>query len=431
MNPSKIKDRKHLLSKLNLTSRETEESPRDILSIQSLPLSKLEVTNTNIQKGKISKNILARLPAINIEIKLREPMEYEYDLSDLKKDKVNFRSDKEIHLCIYKIVNKPNLPPFIMYLLNKINNILYFPHFKTKEILEGVATNNINKLYENYNTKPDYVGYKETKNNIYIFYNLNIEYELQQINYNDSWWFVSISEIMNNHKILNFHIHRTVYSLFYKYVKLMTLFTKDSKCFPIPLIGYFGAYSSYIAFIASFGLPKESPTSNLGPYYYFYTYKGAGRRAIWTQSRKQEIINGEDITENNYGVHKRGGIVRFAIFGDNTKFFLNRQGDVEDQSEISQLRAQDEPFIKATLKIRDVDGNWAVNNNLAYIGSTYIDFEGNKYKARKFEIQWAARDYFQYISLSYHYVNTQEFVAITDEEKAKSAPFEYSDYLIE
>tara|TARA_Y100000591_G_scaffold126524_1_gene108402 strand:+ start:20055 stop:21341 length:1287 start_codon:yes stop_codon:yes gene_type:complete len=428
MNPSKIKDRKYLLSKLNLTNRDIPKSDKEELSNQILPLTNLDLTNKN--KEIISRDILARLPAIHIEIKMREPIKYDYDLSNLKKDRVNFKSDKLIHLCIYKIINKPNLPPFIMYLLNKIDKVLYFPHFRTTEIIEGIADNNINKLYENYNTKPDYIGYKETKNNIYIFYKSNIEHELWQINYADSWWYVTIDEIMNNHKILNFDIHRTVYSLFYKYVKLASLFTKNSNCLPVPIIGYYGAYSSYIAFIASFGLPKETPTSILGPYYYFYTYKGAGRRAIWTQSRKQEVVNDEEISRNEYGVHKRGGIVRFAVFGDNIKFFLNREGDMEDQSEISQIRAKDTPFIKATLKIRDVDGNWAISNNLAYIGSTYIDFEGNPHKGRKFEIQWAARDYFQYLSLSYHYVNTDEFMSLTNEE-AKTAPFEYKDYLIE
>ena len=32
------------------------------------------------------------------------------------------------------------------------------------------------------------------------------------------------------------------------------------------------------------------------------------------------IVNKEEITTNEYGVHKQGGIVRFAIFGDYIKY---------------------------------------------------------------------------------------------------------------
>ena len=41
-------------------------------------------------------------------------------------------------------------------------------------------------------------------------------------------------------------------------------------------------------------------------------------------------------------------------------------------------------FFKETLKIRDVDGNWATNYDMAYIGTTYINVtQDNKSKKDK------------------------------------------------
>jgi hypothetical protein len=196
-----------------------------------------------------------------------------------------------------------------------------------------------------------------------------------------------------------------------------------------PYVTYFGGHENYIAFIASFGLPKETPTSNLGPYYYFYTYHGAGRRAIWTQSRKAAERNDELITRNEYGVYKRGGIVRFVLFGNRIRYFLNRESDLKDESSVSQEIAKKNPFVKSTLKLRDVDGKWAVKHDLAYIGAAFIKNE--KYKDRKMSIQWAARDYYQQVPLTYHYVDTTEFSNISDEETQKKMPFEYKTYKIE
>jgi len=88
------------------------------------------------------------------------------------------------------------------------------------------------------------------------------------------------------------------------------------------------------------------------------------------------------------------------------------------------------PFIKATLKIRDVDGNWATNYDIAYIGSSFISAD-KEHKPRRLYAQWAAKDYYQYTSLSYHYINTDKFINIKDKEEALSAPFELSNYDIE
>lgn len=441
MNPSVI-NREKIITKFNL--KESSEKISDTL--KTLETSQKAIKTDNSEnyyseisvpfqnfsnyKNSISLNILSCLPS---------PIIYDknccndsiYNTNVLNSKLPIFKSEKTIQICIYKIVNRKFIAPFLLILLYKNSNYkCIFPNFKTSEEVSTAVDSKLDIIYQNLKTKPEYIGYRETQHNIYLFYKDTNEYNLTNISKNDKWWWTTIFEIINDKKILNFNIDRSVYSIFYKEPILTSLFNKKNNKYSSGNVLYFGAYENYISFIASLGLPKESPTSNLGPYYYFYTYIGAGRRAIWTQSRKKEEYNGKLITRNEYGVHKRGGLVRFILFGNTPKYFLNREDDLEDKSDISQEFAKESEFIKETLKIRDVDANWVINHNIAYIGSTYININ-KKYKPRRLYAQWAAKDYYQYTSLSYHYINTDIFSNVKDKEEALSAPYELTNYDIE
>ena len=435
MNPSVV-NRKEIMSRFKL------DSPKIVPEL----VSQDEVNAPN-DDGSIFHKVGERLhnlsPAISINLPAimsknteNGDSNYIYYLDQvLNNSKPQFISGKQIHLCVFKIVYRPRVPPFLLYLLSKDSktNIMYFPHFLTEKKIFEEAQNKLNKIYQDFSDTPEYKGYIETDHNIYLFYERDV-HSVEELRYGvkkkeEKWWWITIFEIVNTQKALNFLIDRTVYSIFFKNRLLISLYNTTQEKINTPYITYFGGYANYIAFIASFGLPKQNPTSNLGPYYYFYTYHGAGRRAIWTQSRKETEINGEVITRDEYGVHKRGGIVRFILFGTKVKYFLNRVTDIEDDSVISQELAKTEPFTKSTLKLRDVNGKWAVNHDLAYIGAAFIKSE--KYKDRKLAIQWAARDFYQQIPLTYHYVDTKEFSNIKDEQTRRVLPYEYEDYNIE
>lgn len=441
MNPSVI-NREKIITKFNLkestkkisdTLKTPERSQKAIKTDDSENYySKMSIPFQNFSnyENSISLNILSCLPS---------PIIYDktccndsiYNTNVLNSKLPLFKSEKTIQICIYKIVNRKFIAPFLLILLYKnSNDKCIFPNFKTSEEVSTAVDSKLDIIYQNLKTKPEYIGYRETQHNIYLFYKDTQKYNLTNISKNDKWWWATIFEIVNDKKILNFNIERSVYSIFYKEPILTSLFNKKNNKYSSGNVLYFGASENYISFIASLGLPKESPTSNLGPYYYFYTYVGAGRRAIWTQSRKSEEYNGELITRNEYGVHIRGGLVRFILFGNTPKYFLNREDDLEDKSDISQDLAKESSFIKETLKIRDVDGNWAINHDIAYIGSTYISTD-KKHKPRRLYAQWAAKDYYQYTSLSYHYINTDIFSNVKDKEEALSAPYRLTNYDIE
>jgi len=431
MNPSVV-NRKDIVSKFKLTNNSIR---REVAQVDDANINYADNTihhKTMEQQHNLSLAISSKLPNINKKLGRFGETPYIYHLDQvLNNSGPKFTSNKQIQLCIFNVVEQPRTPPFLLYLLNKdaTSNVLYFPHFLTDRNIFDEAKDKIDLIYENFSSSPQYKGYSETEHNVYLFYELKSEIVLTEQKSHTVWWWITIYEIVNEHKALTYAIDRTVYSIFFKNPILTSLYNTEMEKIESPYIAYFGGHENYIAFIASFGLPKETPTSNLGPYYYFYTYHGAGRRAIWTQSRKSDERNGELITRNEYGVHTRGGIVRFVIFGTKIRYFLNKESDLGDDSSVSQEMAKTSPFIKTVLKLRDVDGKWAVNHDLAYIGAVFIKNE--KYKDRKLSIQWAARDYYQQIPLTYHYVNTSEFSNNLDEETNINLPYEYKTYNIE
>ena len=395
--------------------------------------------NKNLPKiSNLSFENKSRLPAIYnsciIKNKQTEKKIYTYKLHNLLNTDQNLdiKSEKIIHLCIFNIIEQIKCSPYILYLLNKDvdSNILYFPHFTSSHNVLNLAEKYIKNIFEDLPISYNFKGYIDDKNeNIYIFYELYYEYTIYNQKYKDLWWWVTLFEIVNIKTILNFNIDNSVSDIFIKYPLLLSLFNNKNNIIPIPSIGYFGGYHTYIAFIASFGSRKASPEAYLGPYYYFDTYKGAGRYAIWNVNRKSEMIDNKLITIDDNGKYDRGGIVRFVIFTSKTKFLLNRPSDPDDDSKISAELAVKVPFIKSTMKIRDVAGKWVDDYDSLYIGSVLI--KNKKYDDRVLNIQLATRDYNQQMPLSYHYVDTNQFSSSVDTKNQKITPFNYTDYNIE
>lgn len=430
MNPTKV-NRNELLKKLNLKDHSKQnDKPTQIEEVNQDENSKV-IPSHDIE---LDINLQAILPPTSVD-----HINYTYKINHILKNPevTSFKTDKLIHLCIFNIIEQSQSEPFILYLLNKdVNsNILYFPHFNTRENIYTQATEHNKELFKEWNILPTFKGQTEDDNNVYLFYEVKHNYILENLYYKDIWWWVAIFEIVNIRKILNFHIHNSVFELFYNNSLLMSLFDEKNNKIESPYIGYCGSYYTKISFISVFGLPKQRPEMQLGPYYYFHTYKGAGRNAIWTSTRKQETMNGQDIALHDGGLHKRGGLVRFAIFGKKIKFLLNRETDEDDDSQITKELINNKEkitvsnFTQSTLKLRDVYGKWADNHDLVYVGNILIKSE--TYRNRKLDILFAARDFNQQMPLTYHYVDTTEFSKIEGATNRKNIPFDFQDYDIE
>jgi len=166
--------------------------------------------------------------------------------------------------------------------------------------------------------------------------------------------------------------------------------------------------------MAAFGVKKASTRAHFGPYYYFVNFADSMMYACYSirhphagkprgklvQFEPHVLGDGTRLTVNEHGKHTRGGIARFAVFlGRCRAFFLN--GD-EDRSELSMYWANKDPFIKAKLALRDINGDWTRYFNSAYVGE-YVFNVNDETKKRL--PGWTIKEYDNQIPLSCHEVD--------------------------
>ena len=209
--------------------------------------------------------------------------------------------------------------PFLLFCLQKDDaNQLSFP----KMVYEGgdvtvTGGQVLDHMFQEWSElNIDYMGYMRYGNETFLWYNgrLSNKYELVSGKYNDKLWFATVSEIVNNRKMLSFDIDQSITNLFLQNSRLIYIADSTGKPYDIPTVGYFGSYYKRIGVTAVLGVRKEGPQASLGPYYYFGAYSRAIRYALWTTDYKPKLIDGEKLTVDDTGRYTRGGIVRFALF---------------------------------------------------------------------------------------------------------------------
>ena len=168
----------------------------------------------------------------------------------------------------------------------------------------------------------------------------------------------------------------------------------DSQRIEIPSVGYYGNYYKFLPIIVTLGLKKQNDTGLsdiFGPFYYFTDFTGAFRQGAWTHNYKQRKVYGKEIADENGKIIK-GGIVRFALFMNNTKVILDKY-----KSKISD--------IKLTKK-----NEWAKNFQSIYLGRI------PKINGSVWEInpKYIIKDYEQQIPLSMHLINMDSLKSTWD-----------------
>lgn len=262
---------------------------------------------------------------------------FNYNLQDtIKTDfhKINSNEIKKVHVCPFRFIESTKYNnisnPFLQYALfkypsssTKTPNLCIFPfeNNKNKISIKETGKKIIKKLF---NKQYNCLGYIQNDNNIFLFYNVEYKENLIISKKSKLLWCL-IDEICNHRMILNFPIHESVSNLFFKNPELIYL--KDSKKnnISIPHVYYVGREYSVLPFIYTIGM-KASANRLFGPYYYFSNYLGSFRNAGWTTNYKRRRINNKILTDK-IGLHKEGGIIRFAIFKNNSRLLTNNKKD--------------------------------------------------------------------------------------------------------
>ena len=320
---------------------------------------------------------------------------YHYPIDFMNKDIENIKPNNKINLCIYT-VNTEISKPFILYLLHNSNNKFYWPSFKSKGDVKSECESKLINLQILNDT--EFKGYLSKNNNIFVFYKLkdNFDYD-QYLKSNSPFWFVSMFEILFSRKVLYFDIMSEVHNLFVHDRRLQYLLDKNNLYYKLPIILFNGVPSHKLDFYVEAGLLKASILASQGPFYYFANYMRAAKFAAWNVmgGYKEQEIAGDLITDNEFGRYIKGGIIRFIVYPGKIKAVLNRPWDPEND----QVN-QDKTMSKEKKKVYDTKASWSKEYESVLVGEIEVDG-----KVLHNGTSITVKDYYQYKSLSYHYLD--------------------------
>jgi len=350
----------------------------------------------------IDKEINTYLPNINNFIEIDYTKNQKPYNHDIKLDH-GFPSGvypkQNIKIIIYQI-NHFNTLPFIMYLLYK-NNINEDPdeHLILTEIeadhinIKSKSTKMLNDvIFKHYDEKPQYKGYREYKNEYYLFFEHSPKEQeiVENIKRNSQWVWAVVYELIDTQKILNFPIRKDVTDFFLNNFDVNNIYTPDNTTtYEMPITSYHGSYYKKTKFISVFGITRATTNASLGPFYYFAPYDNAVRYAMFSPTNKPETIDGNIITVDEQGRYEKGGLVRFVIFTGKMKIFDDiEQGFIQK----SLITTNHNPIIE-----------WREKYNSVFTGLYNKIIED---KPVTIYSKIVIKQYEQQIPLTYHFINT-------------------------
>jgi len=330
-------------------------------------------------------------------------------------DDVDLALDTQVDMCIYRINQANESLPFLEFLLYMQGNErekkgprLVFPHILSKHTKAGLVDQcrpALVALFEDMDAVK-YVGYVHEKpqRRCTLFFNHIFNPPSGGIPFmraDNRWFWALSSEIFNERQLMQCAISDDVVTLFNRHPDVMRL-TWNGRALESPSALYAGKHFNYVSYMAEFGTKKASTRAHFGPYYYFVGFVGAMRYACYSMGFEPHVLedDGTELTVNAHGKHTRGGVVRFAVFlGRCRAFFMNGE---EDRSELSMYWADQDPFVKAKLALRDINGDWTQAFNSAYVGEYELNIGGT---TKNRIPNWTIKDYDNQIPLSCHEID--------------------------
>ena len=328
---------------MNTNSHYRKEILNNLLNKKNRIASKSKKMSIAIEekqekKKNLPMHISLKTPVLNLT---NNCSKYTYNISTTLNTELSQlpKYADRVCLCIYRVVHcklQQNVKmPFLEYLLykyphsnSKESDIMVFPFIKGTGNIKKNSNRFVKKL-TNHDLKIE--GFIERNNTIYLFYNYStinnsivkrVFYKTKE----DSLWWCLIDEICNHKKVLNFSIHPSVYTIFYKNPALIYL-KQDDKRLDIPVVGYYGNYSKFLPVVAALG-QKAAITIEGGfeNSFFFGSFRKGIRYGAWSPFYEEKTLFGEKITDID-GLYTKGGIIRFALFMGKTKVLLDEPYD--------------------------------------------------------------------------------------------------------
>jgi len=353
----------------------------------------------------------------------------------------------KINIFAYEIDNHHKYP-FLKFLLwkNPLDNILKISELprnnnevfnSTEDIIASASFllfKLLSEIYiydiDDYVNQIDFNGFHINGNEVSLFYNLTKceLIHLDLLGKSNFVWFGLIDEIVNQQHICNFKICESVTNFFTQNSSFCFLYNKEGEKYVTPNMAYVGKHDKFLHFNYVFGVIKTTEGTDkgiVGPSYYLTDYNNAIKEGGWSLNGKPEYSYGKLLTINEYGKYNKGGIVRFALFTENTKVIQNLHTDPPDESELKQQKLNYENgqnsqngqngnnYEHLTLRITDYDGKWMEYYDSVYISKLIL----TSYEVLENTPIIVVKNHDQQVPLTYHYIDNKQLGETYDKNK--------------
>lgn len=314
---------------------------------------------------------------------------------------------EKVNLCAYHVVNDGKYPFLQFLLLNDFNqlsfisleNSKYIDNSKLPDLCKNYLSNclnlthNISHNENNIDENIDYNGFYISNNEMFIFFDITkYKLVLNDIYRENMLWFALTDEIINTRTLSGIPIDNDVTNFFTLNSQFSFLYNKNLEKYEVPSVAYITASENKTKFTYVFGVSSSDAQSIFGPYYYFTNYDNCLKK-----------IKTNDNTNNE----SKKGIIRFALFLENTKIVENLLTDENDESEIKKDKFKDETtdknYERLTIRISDHDGKWTENYESIFLTNIRLD-DGTLMKDTPII---CVKTYEQQYPLSYHFVGVK------------------------
>jgi len=187
-----------------------------------------------------------------------------------------FTQEKPILICMFQI-KMESLFPFLLFLLEKINNVYNFTRFpsfdggKNYAFLKKEVVLYLENKFKN--SIISYVGFTETATHNIIIMKCNKENEDANIKLpSDDYCWATTHEIMNLKKVIHTSISPVVNDFFLQHPSLLYLKNDNNTRYETPVIGYYKPRNMphYCVTTDMRCIFREKKHNEIGKCYYFY-----------------------------------------------------------------------------------------------------------------------------------------------------------------
>lgn len=314
---------------------------------------------------------------------------------------------EKVNLCPYHVLNDGKYPFLQFLLVNEFNQLTFISLENSKYIDNSKLINLSNKYLYNflnltntlvYEQNIDYKGFYISNNEMFVFFDLtNCKIVLNDVYRENTLWFALIDEIINSGQLSGIQIDNDVTNFFTLNSQFAFLYNKNDEKYEVPSVAYVTRPETKAKFIFVFGVSPSVDQNIFGSYYYFTNYENCLKQ-INTYANTSKDANKED----------NQGIIRFALFLENTKIVENLLTDSIDESEIKREKLNYETdaanYERLTMRISDYDAKWTEHYGSVLLSNIRLD-DGTLMKNVPII---CVKTYEQQYPLSYHFVSTKK-----------------------